>query len=55
MALGGRPHWGKLMHAPARRLAPLYPKWEAFRNLARAHDASGKVHNEFLAHHVWGE
>jgi len=54
MSLGGRPHWGKLMHAPAARLAPLYPKWQAFRDLARTYDPSGKFQNAFLAHHVWG-
>jgi alditol oxidase len=54
ISLGGRPHWGKLMPAPARSLAPLYPKWEAFRSLVRAYDASGKFDNAFLAHHLWG-
>jgi xylitol oxidase len=54
MGLGGRPHWGKLMHAPASSLAPLYPRWETFRSLARAYDPAGKFRNAFLDRHVFG-
>jgi xylitol oxidase len=54
MALGGRPHWGKLMHAPDARLAALYPEWEVFRGLVQAYDSRGKFGNAFLAQHVWG-
>jgi hypothetical protein len=32
--LGARPHWGKIMHARAGRLAPLYPKLPAFATSA---------------------
>jgi FAD/FMN-containing dehydrogenase len=30
---GGRPHWGKWHRCDAARLAPLYPRWEAFAAL----------------------
>jgi hypothetical protein len=35
LPLGARPHWGKIMHARAAELAPLYPKLPAFRDLSR--------------------
>ena len=54
LPLGGRPHWGKIMHARAGQLAPLYPKLTAFRDLARVYDAGGKFRNEFLNRHVFG-
>ena len=54
LSLGGRPHWGKIMHAPAARLEPLYPKMTDFRQLARAYDPEGKFRNEFLERHVFG-
>jgi alditol oxidase len=54
LPLGARPHWGKIMHAPAQRLAPLYPKLPAFRDLARSFDPAGKFRNEFLDTHVFG-
>jgi alditol oxidase len=54
LPLGARPHWGKIMHAPARRLAPLYPKLPAFRDLTRSFDPVGKFRNEFLDTHVFG-
>ena len=52
--LGAQPHWGKIMHARAAELAPLYPKLPAFRDLARSHDPTGKFRNEFLEAHVLG-
>jgi alditol oxidase len=55
LPLGARPHWGKLMHARADRLAPLYPRMADFCALARAHDPSGKFRNAFLDAHVFGE
>lgn len=54
LPLGARPHWGKIMHAPAERLAPLYPMLAAFRELARSHDPGGKFRNTFMETHVFG-
>jgi xylitol oxidase len=54
LPLGARPHWGKIMHARAKQMAPLYPKLPAFRELARSHDPGGKFRNEFLDIHVFG-
>jgi len=54
LPLGARPHWGKIMHARAERLAPLYPKFPALRELARSYDPGGKFRNEFLDIHVLG-
>lgn len=53
LPLGGRPHWGKLLHAGAHRLAPLYPRMPAFRALADRHDPEGKFRNAYLAQHVF--
>lgn len=54
LTLGARPHWGKIMHARAAELAPLYPKLPAFCDLARSHDPDGKFRNAFLDAHVLG-
>ena len=54
LPLGARPHWGKIMHARAEQLAPLYPKLSAFRQLARSYDPGGKFRNQFLDVHVFG-
>jgi alditol oxidase len=54
LPFGARPHWGKIMHARAEQLAPLYPKLPAFRALARSYDPGGKFRNEFLDAHVLG-
>ena len=54
LPLGARPHWGKIIHASAAALGPLYPKLSAFRELARAHDPAGKFRNAFLDRHVFG-
>jgi alditol oxidase len=54
LPLGARPHWGKIMHAHAEQLAPLYPKLPAFQELARSYDPDGKFRNEFLDEHVFG-
>lgn len=51
--LGARPHWGKVMHATAPVLAPLYPKFDDFRVLANHYDPHGKFRNEFLSKHVF--
>ena len=55
LPLGGRPHWGKLLHAPAHQLAPLYPRMEDFRTLARQLDPDGKFRNPWLDRHVLTE
>jgi xylitol oxidase len=54
LPLGGRPHWGKVVHAPAARLAPLYPRMSEFRALVGNYDPDGKFRNEFLDRHVLG-
>lgn len=54
LPLGGRPHWGKIMHARSEYLAPLYPKLRKFRELARSYDPGGKFRNEFVDLHVFG-
>lgn len=52
--LGARPHWGKLIHADAATLAPLYPRMADFRSLALRHDPDGKFRNAYLEKHVFG-
>ena len=54
LPLGARPHWGKLIHAPAARLAPLYPRMDDFRQLVQRLDPQGKFRNAFLERHVLG-
>ncbi len=54
LPLGGRPHWGKIIHADAGRLAPLYPRLPDFRALAARYDPDGKFRNAFLDRHVFG-
>jgi xylitol oxidase len=54
LPLGARPHWGKLIHANASRLQPLYPRMADFRALAIHHDPTGKFRNAYLADHVFG-
>ena len=44
---------GKIIHARAAELAPLYPKLPTFRDLVRSYD-HGKFRNEFLDTHVLG-
>jgi xylitol oxidase len=45
---GARPHWGKLFMMKVDRLAGLYPRFDDFRELLRAHDPGGKFRNAFL-------
>lgn len=45
---GARPHWGKLFAATATDLAPLYPRFDDFRALARRLDPEGTFRNAFL-------
>lgn len=51
---GARPHWGKLFHADAAALAPLYPRFADFAALAGRLDPSGKFRNDFLDRTVFG-
>jgi xylitol oxidase len=55
LPLGARPHWGKLIHAKAAQLAPLYPRMADFHALARDYDPGGKFRNAFLDEHVFSE
>lgn len=52
--LAARPHWGKLFHAGAGTLAPLYPRFADFRELADRVDPGGKFRNGFLESKVFG-
>ena len=54
LPLGGRPHWGKLIHARGRELDTVYPRLEDFRALVRRYDPQGKFRNAFLDAHVFG-
>ena len=54
LPLGARPHWGKVIHARADRIARLYPRLSDFRDLARTYDPNGTFRNEFLETHVFG-
>jgi xylitol oxidase len=49
LPLGARPHWGKVFLAEHDDLAPRYPRFEDFRQLARRHDPNGVFRNDFLA------
>ncbi|HZK58432.1 MAG TPA: FAD-binding protein [Cryobacterium sp.] len=51
---GARPHWGKLFHADAATLAPLYEKLPEFRALAERLDPERKFRNDFLDRTVFG-
>ena len=45
---GGRPHWGKMHTRTAADLAPLYPRWEAFRDVRRRLDPRGVFLSPYL-------
>ncbi|GAB3268541.1 FAD-binding oxidoreductase [Arthrobacter pigmenti] len=45
---GARPHWGKLFASGSSDVAPLYPRFTDFRDLAQAQDPDRKFRNEFL-------
>lgn len=45
---GARPHWGKLFAATSSDVAPLYPRFKDFRDLAHVQDPDGKFRNGFL-------
>jgi xylitol oxidase len=48
LPLGGRPHWGKVFTARAEELRPLYPRFDAFRELVTRTDPDRKLGNAFL-------
>lgn len=52
---GARPHWGKAFHAGAEAIAPLYPKFEQFKALAKSLDPAGKFRNDFLDRGIFAE
>jgi alditol oxidase len=52
--LGAKPHWGKVIHADATTLAPLYPRMADFRASALRCDPAGKFRNAYLEKHVLG-
>lgn len=54
LPLRARPHWGKVILSPAATLAPLYPRMDDFRALARSYDPTGKFRNAYLDRHVFG-
>jgi len=49
-----RPHWGKLFQLGAAELAPLYPKFSEFRDLAERMDPQHTFRNDFLERTVFG-
>jgi alditol oxidase len=51
---GARPHWGKVFHADAAAVGPLYERMEDFRALAGRLDARGAFRNAWLERHVLG-
>jgi L-gulono-1,4-lactone dehydrogenase len=51
---GGRPHWGKRHFQTAATLAPLYPRWDAFR-AARDELDPGRVFANEYARRVLGD
>ncbi len=54
LPFGGRPHWGKVIHANAEQIAALYPRVADFKGLATSLDPAGKFRNAFLDRHVFG-
>jgi len=45
---GGRPHWAKKHTLTAKRLRPLYPKWDQFAAVRRQMDPSGLFMSDYL-------
>jgi FAD-linked oxidoreductase len=52
--VAGRPHWGKLHSLDARRLRPLYPRFDDFRRVRAEADPEGRFGNPYLAR-VFGD
>jgi len=46
--VAGRPHWGKLHSLDARRLRPLYPRFDEFRRVRAEADPDGRFGNAYL-------
>jgi xylitol oxidase len=49
-----RPHWGKVFSLKAAQLAPEYPRWNDFKELAQQFDPKGKFRNAYMNDEVWG-
>lgn len=49
-----RPHWGKVFTLKAAQLAPVYPRWNDFKEFARQFDPKGKFRNAYMNDEVWG-
>ncbi|WP_017933518.1 D-arabinono-1,4-lactone oxidase [Nocardioides sp. Iso805N] len=52
LPLGARPHWGKVFRAHADALAPLYPRWSDFLDLAARLDPEGRFRNAWTERHL---
>ena len=50
-----RPHWGKVFHADAAAIAPLYPRHVDFVRLMKRLDPRGAFHNAWLRVRVLGD
>jgi xylitol oxidase len=48
-----RPHWGKVFTLKAPQLAPVYPRWNDFRQLAQQFDPKGKFRNDYMNEELW--
>jgi len=48
LPLGARPHWGKWFHAGVDEIAPLYPRYDDFRQLVLSRDPDRKFGNAYL-------
>lgn len=49
---GARPHWAKVFTLNGSQIAPLYPRMQDFRALAKEFDPKGKFQNAYLHDHV---
>ena len=50
-----RPHWGKIFHADAATIAPLYKRHSDFVRLLERLDPRGAFRNAWLKAHVLGD
>ncbi len=50
-----RPHWGKVFHADAPAIAPLYTHYSDFVHLVERLDPRGAFRNAWLKAHVFGD
>jgi alditol oxidase len=51
---GAKPHWGKLFTMPPARLASMYGKLPAFKQVLKEYDPTGKFRNDFLDKYIYG-